>query len=64
MAAAANFAWANRQAIAHAVRGTWAATFGADAGAAVRMVYDLSHNIAKVERHVVDGEPRSVCVHR
>jgi tRNA-splicing ligase RtcB len=64
MAAAANFAWANRQAIAHAVRGTWAATFGPDAGAAVRMVYDLSHNIAKVERHVVDGEPRSVCVHR
>jgi tRNA-splicing ligase RtcB len=51
MAAAANFAWANRQAITHAVRGAFAKVLGTDA--TLRVVYDVAHNIAKLERHSV-----------
>jgi tRNA-splicing ligase RtcB (3'-phosphate/5'-hydroxy nucleic acid ligase) len=58
MAAAANFAWCNRQIITHAVRETWRRIVGADEDLAV--VYDVSHNIAKLERH--DGV--SCIVHR
>jgi tRNA-splicing ligase RtcB len=60
MAAAANFAWANRQLIAERVRNAIAATVGAEAAAGTRLVYDVAHNVAKVERH---GE-RELCVHR
>src|SRR5918912_1871758 len=60
MACAANFAWANRQAIAHAIRGAIAATVGAGAADGTRQVYDVAHNVAKVERH----GGREVCVHR
>jgi len=49
MAAAANFAWANRQAITHFTRKSFAKIFGA--GARLRVVYDVAHNIAKRERH-------------
>jgi tRNA-splicing ligase RtcB len=63
MAAAANFAWANRQLIADAVRGAFAAVFGPRA-AGLPLVYDVSHNIAKFERHQVDGREMDVCVHR
>jgi tRNA-splicing ligase RtcB len=63
MAAAANFAWANRQLIAHAVRGAFARVFD-DTAAELPQVYDLSHNIAAFERHVVAGRPVEVCVHR
>jgi tRNA-splicing ligase RtcB len=62
MAAAANYAWANRQAITTAIRQTLARVLGPSARA--RLVYDLSHNIAKIERHTVDGDERTVCVHR
>jgi tRNA-splicing ligase RtcB len=62
MAAAANFAWANRQLIAVAVRGAFADVLGPSVS--LRMVYDLSHNIAKLERHEVDGRGIDVCVHR
>jgi tRNA-splicing ligase RtcB len=65
MAAAANFAWANRQAIGHAVRVALGQALGRDArGLGLDLVYDLSHNIAKFERHVVDGREIDVCVHR
>lgn len=64
MAAAANFAWANRQIITHAVRGAFSEMFGPSAADEVALVYDLSHNIAKIERHLVDGEERELCVHR
>jgi len=65
MATAANFAWANRQMIADAVRGAFARTLGRPAEAlGIRQVYDLSHNIAKIEEHVVDGRTVRVCVHR
>jgi tRNA-splicing ligase RtcB len=60
MAAAANFAWANRQALAHAVRQSIARVIGDDAAAATRQVYDVAHNVAKVETH----GGREVCVHR
>jgi len=60
MAAAANFAFANRHAMAHAVRGAIASVLGADTAAATRQVYDVAHNVAKLERH----QGRVVCVHR
>jgi tRNA-splicing ligase RtcB len=63
MAAAANFAWANRQLIAAAVRRVFARRFGGHAGE-LPLVYDLSHNLARFERHVVDGREAEVYVHR
>jgi tRNA-splicing ligase RtcB (3'-phosphate/5'-hydroxy nucleic acid ligase) len=60
MAAAANFAWANRQAIAHSVREAVREVLGAEAADGTRQVYDVAHNVAKLERH--DG--RALCVHR
>jgi tRNA-splicing ligase RtcB len=60
MAAAANFAFANRQAMADAVRGAIARVLGPVTAQATRQVYDVAHNIAKVERH--DG--RELLVHR
>jgi tRNA-splicing ligase RtcB (3'-phosphate/5'-hydroxy nucleic acid ligase) len=62
MAAAANFAWANRQAITHFTRGAFRRIFG-DA-AEVRVVYDVAHNIAKRETHRVGESERDVMVHR
>ena len=69
MSAAANFAWANRQLIAAEVRRVFARFFGgtrvgAGEGAGLRLVYDLSHNLARFERHRVDGREMEVCVHR
>ena len=60
MAAAANFAWANRAAIAHRCREAIAQVLGRETAAGARLVYDVAHNVAKLERH--DG--REVCVHR
>ncbi len=62
MAAAANFAWANRQAILHFTRAAFTRIFGASAR--LDLVYDVCHNIAKREKHVVDGVERDVLVHR
>ncbi len=65
MAAAANFAWANRQAITAAVRDGFRRVLGiADADDSIQIVYDVAHNIAKLERHVVNGEELELCVHR
>jgi tRNA-splicing ligase RtcB (3'-phosphate/5'-hydroxy nucleic acid ligase) len=62
MAAAANFAWTNRHCIAHAARGA----FKRIIGETVRMplIYDVAHNIAKVETHTIDGTQQRVVVHR
>jgi tRNA-splicing ligase RtcB len=60
MAAAANFAWSNRQTIAHAVRRGVAAVLGEPAAAGIRQVYDVAHNVAKLEWH----GGRLLCVHR
>lgn len=62
MAAAANFAWTNRQCIAHAARGAFKRIFGESAN--LPLIYDVAHNIAKLETHSVDGKPRRVLVHR
>jgi tRNA-splicing ligase RtcB (3'-phosphate/5'-hydroxy nucleic acid ligase) len=51
MAAAANFAWANRHAMTHAIRGAIARVLGAAAADGTRQVYDVAHNVAKRERH-------------
>ena len=60
MAAAANFAWANRQEIANRVRGAVERVLGATAAEETRQVYDVAHNVAKTERH----GGRDVLVHR
>jgi tRNA-splicing ligase RtcB (3'-phosphate/5'-hydroxy nucleic acid ligase) len=62
MCASANFAWANRQAILHFLRGAFRTIFGSDAR--LSLLYDVCHNIAKRETHVVDGRKRDVLVHR
>ncbi len=63
MAAAANFAWANRHILAHAAREAFVAGLGgADPG--LGLVYDVAHNLAKIEEHEVDGVTRRLCVHR
>jgi len=64
MRAAANFAWANRQCIAHAVRLAFDAVFGADR-ARLSLCYDVAHNIAKLETHApAGGASRRCLVHR
>jgi len=65
MAAAANFAWANRQCITHWVRESFQQVFGLPRlGEGLRLIYDVAHNIAKIEEHEVDGKRLRVCVHR
>lgn len=65
MRAAANFAWANRQVIMALVERALVRVLGGDRRSlGFRLVYDVAHNIAKVEEHVVDGKKRKVIVHR
>ena len=63
MACAANYAWANRQCITHWTRQTLAGIFGQNPNE-MKMIYDVAHNIAKIEEHEVDGRSLLVCVHR
>ncbi len=60
MAAAANFAWANRAVLAHRVREAVATVLGVRTAEQVLQVYDVAHNVAKLEVH----NGKSVCVHR
>ncbi len=65
MRAAANFAFVNRQLLAHSARHAFEETFsGKLKGWQLVQVYDLCHNIAKLETHIVNGSPLKVCVHR
>jgi tRNA-splicing ligase RtcB len=65
MRAAANYAWANRQLLMVLVRKAVAQVFGTSAERlGLHLVYDVAHNIAKIETHLVEGRPRTVCVHR
>ncbi len=65
MAASANFAWANRHVLAHEARQAFAAGFGMDPTATgMDLVFDVAHNLAKIETHDVEGVPTEVCVHR
>lgn len=64
MAAAANYGRANRQLLTHATRQAFDRALGPGHGDDVRLVYDVSHNLAKLEHHVVEGKQRLLCVHR
>jgi tRNA-splicing ligase RtcB len=65
MACAANYAWANRQCIAHWVRESFSNVFGkSPEKLGMKQVYDVAHNIAKIEEHTVGGHKVKVCVHR
>ncbi len=62
MAGAANFAFTNRQIITHWVRETFERILGRGCG--LDLVYDVCHNIAKIEPHSIEGKRRNLCVHR
>lgn len=69
MAAAANFAWANRAAIADRARRAIGIVLGDRVARGTRQVYDVAHNVAKLERHRAGADPgasetRELCVHR
>ncbi|MBL7183429.1 MAG: intein-containing RctB family protein [Anaerolineae bacterium] len=65
MAGAANYAWANRQVLAHRVRRILDDVLaGVVKDRELTLVYDLTHNIAKVEEHPIDGKPTKLVIHR
>ena len=65
MAGAANFAFTNRQMISHWVRETFEQVFQrGPRDLKLDLVYDVCHNIAKIETHTIDGQKKKVCVHR
>ncbi|HEX2988509.1 MAG TPA: RtcB family protein [Chloroflexota bacterium] len=65
MAASANFAWANRQCIAHWTREAFHRVFRASPEAlGMEQVYDVAHNVAKTEEYEIDGARRMLCIHR
>ena len=63
MASAANYAWANRQMIAHFVRKAWKSVLGEKASPLVAL-YDVAHNIIKKEKYLINGKETEVAVHR
>ena len=65
MAAGANYAWANRQVITHWVREAFSRFFRRDMDElGMSLIYDVAHNVAKLEEHVIDGVKKKVYVHR
>jgi tRNA-splicing ligase RtcB len=62
MSAAANFAWANRQLISWQIRQIWKNEFGESEH--LTLLYDLAHNIAKIETHDIDGKKQPMIMHR
>jgi tRNA-splicing ligase RtcB len=65
MVGAANYAWANRQCMAHLARRSFEEVLaGKVKDFDLHTVYDVAHNIAKIEEHVVDGEKMRLCIHR
>ena len=65
MACAANYAWANRQILMHRAREVLLKVLRiGPRDIAMRLLYDVCHNIAKKEEHLIDGKSRTVCVHR
>jgi tRNA-splicing ligase RtcB len=65
MKCAANYAWANRQCLMHLARGVFEKVFRIgpkDLG--MDLVYDVAHNIAKIEKHNINGREKALCVHR
>ncbi len=65
MRAAANYAWANRQVLMHLVRESFGKVFSKSwQSLGMDLIYDVAHNIAKFEKHIVDGKEKMLCVHR
>ncbi len=65
MSCAANYAWTNRQFIVHWARESFAKVFGkSQQELGMRQIYDVCHNIAKIEEYTIDGKKVSLCVHR
>ncbi len=65
MKCAANYAWANRQCLMYLTRGVFERVFEKSwSSMGLSLVYDVAHNIAKMERHNVDGKKKLLCVHR
>jgi len=65
MTAAANYAFANRQVLTHGIRRSFEqALAGKVSRHSVFQVYDVAHNMARIETHRIDGHPRKLCVHR
>ena len=65
MACAANFAWTNRQCIAHWTRESLGKVFGKSLKEiGLEQIYDVAHNIAKIEEHTTNGRKETLCVHR
>jgi len=65
MACAANYAWSNRQVIMHLAHKVMRRVLKiSESELQFRLVYDVSHNIAKEEEHIIDGKNKTVCVHR
>ncbi|MFH0826803.1 MAG: RtcB family protein [Candidatus Omnitrophota bacterium] len=65
MRCAANYAWNNRQCMMHLVRKAFAKVFNASwEKLGMFLIYDVAHNIAKIEKHTVDGKEKMLCVHR
>jgi tRNA-splicing ligase RtcB len=65
MRCAANYAWANRQCLMHLARGVFEKVFQMspkDLG--MDLIYDVAHNIAKLEKYTIDGKEKTLCVHR
>ena len=65
MSCASNMAYANRQIITHNVRQVFTEVFNQDEDElGLDLIYDVAHNIAKIEEHRIDGEKRNLMVHR
>lgn len=65
MKCAANFAWNNRQIIMHLAKNSFKKTFNiSETELDFQLLYDVCHNIAKIEEHEIDGKLKKVCVHR
>ncbi len=65
MACAANYAWTNRQCITHWVRESFVKVFGKSRQElGLEQIYDVAHNLAKIEEHTVNGQKQTLCVHR
>jgi len=65
MKCAANYAWTNRQCLMHLTRKVFEKIFGMSwQEMGMELIYDVAHNIAKIESHLVDGKNKKLCVHR
>ncbi len=65
MKCAANYAWANRQCLMYLARKSFERVFNKSwESMGMYLIYDVAHNIAKIEKHIVDGKEKTLCVHR